>query len=133
MNYAKHLRKGLIEILKNILKEGCETGFQDGLTITFSTENQYVVVPERIKWPNEMKILLSEGTFEDLRVYDTFFEIVLYFDDVEELLKIPYGFVKKIESLESNFELNIMKEEESDFFITDENVINVDFEKKNNI
>lgn len=131
MNYAKHLRKGLVEILKNILKEGCESGFQDGfgLTVTFSTENKYVVVPERIKWPNEMKIFLSEGTFEDLRVYDTFFEIVLYFDDVEELLKIPYVFVKKIESLESNFELNIMQDEDADFFITDDNVINIDFEK----
>ncbi|WP_342261910.1 ClpXP protease specificity-enhancing factor SspB [Alphaproteobacteria bacterium endosymbiont of Tiliacea citrago] len=132
MDYNKHLKKGFIDILKNILKEISQSGIKEGygLAITFLTNSPHVVISERIKWPNEMKVYLSEGTFEDLRICDTFFEIVLFFDDEEELLKIPYVFVTKIEDTENNFELNFLKSENEDFFITDENIINIDFEKK---
>lgn len=133
MDYTKHLKKGFINILKGILKEISESGFKNGygLTITFSTDNQYVVISDKIKWPEEMKIFLSDGTFEDLRVCDTFFEVVLYFDEKEEIVKIPYVFVTRIEDAENKFELDFIKSAENDFYITDENIINIDFEKKN--
>lgn len=134
MNYKNHLRKGYVAILKDILRDISDNGMDgdSSLEITFGVKNSYVTISERIKWPEaeEMKVYLTDGSFEDLRVCDTFFEMILYFDDKEEYVKIPYPFVRKIEDASNGFEMNFSLNDESNFYVTDENIINIDFEKK---
>lgn len=135
MNYQKHLKKGFIFIFKNILQEIAESGIisKGGLTIEFSTTSKSVVVSDRVRSPDKMVIVLADRSFDDLRVFDLFFEVILYFDEQEELFKIPYICIERVSDVENSFELDFASlGNENDFYLTEENIINIDFESLNN-
>lgn len=88
------LRNGVVrEALRRVEKEGLPGDHH--FYLTFNTAFPGVSISDRMreKYPREMTIVLQHQ-FEELRVRDDGFDVRLSFDNIPELLSVPFNALK---------------------------------------
>ncbi|MDZ5761987.1 Stringent starvation protein B superfamily protein [Candidatus Cyrtobacter comes] len=94
LDYGALFDKAIVDIIKNVLTITEKSGLMGGnyFYISFYTTFPNVVLPASLldKYPVDMTIVL-QNQFEDLRVYDSYFEVVLYFHGKPHKLRVPFN------------------------------------------
>ena len=109
INYQKILNKNLlnvfIEILKNVEKNGLQSG--NHLYITFNTNNTNTKIPEWLlqKHPSEMTIVI-QNEYYHLSVNKKHFSIGLSFNNKKSDLIIPFDSIISFVDPSAKFGLN---------------------------
>ena len=118
INYSQILKKNMLNILKDVLKEIEKNGLQDGhhLYITFKTGVNKVVIPKWLKekFPEEMTIVI-QYEYWNFKVSKNSFNICLSFNDTKGNLTIPYESVISFTDPFANFGIKLIQEELKDF------------------
>ena len=93
INYTKVLRKNLINVLKDILKDVKKNGLINSqhLYIAFKTNHHKVILPDWLKkkFPKEMSIVI-QYEYWNLEIYKNSFDIELSFNNKIAKLIIPF-------------------------------------------
>ena len=96
LRYDKMVENALRGVLRDALTITAEHGLPGAhhFYITFHTRHPGVVIPDhmRTRYPDEMTIVLQHQ-FWGLDVTDTYFEVTLSFNRVNERLHIPFAAV----------------------------------------
>ena len=98
--YQKLVQEALLGVVRSVLKDVSENGLQgeQHFFITFRTQADGVHIPKSMKerYPDEMTIVLQHQ-FDDLKVEDDSFSVLLSFSGKPERLIVPFksllGFV----------------------------------------
>ena len=108
INYPKILKKNMINVFKEVLKEIEKNGLKGGhlLYITFQTKDNSIKLPTslRKKFPEEMTIVI-QYEYWDLKVLKDKFEIMLSFNNSKLNLSIPYTSIISFADPFANFGL----------------------------
>ena len=110
IDYKSILKKNMINVLKDVLKNIEENGLKGGhhLYITFLTNNPKALLPRWLKekYPNEMTIVIQYEYYH-LTVNDDNFSIGLSFKDVKADLVISYESIISFADPFANFGLKL--------------------------
>jgi len=92
--YATEIQVALRSVVKSVLFKVAEHGYLPGehyFGITFNTSAKGVLIPDFLlkKYPGWMTIVIQHQ-WSDLKVFDFYFSIGLYFNGVKEILTIPF-------------------------------------------
>ena len=113
INYSEILKKNMINVFKDVLKNIEINGLQDGhhLYITFNTSNKKILIPEWLKkkHPNEMTIVI-QYEYWNFKVKKNSFNIGLSFSDIKSNLKIPFDSVISFVDPFANFGLKLIQD-----------------------
>jgi hypothetical protein len=113
INYSKILRKNMINVLKDVLKEIQLNGLQENhhLYITFNTKNEKATLPDWLKerYPNEMTIIIQYEYWNFIIKKDSF-NIGLSFDGIKTDLNIHFDSVISFADPYANFGLKLIKD-----------------------
>ena len=98
IHYEELAQDALRSVIGTVLTRVEKTGKLPGehhFFIAFDTQADGVNISKRLKeqYPEEMTIVLQHQ-FWDLRVEETFFEVRLSFNNVPELLVVPYSAIR---------------------------------------
>ncbi len=104
------LRAVVRETMERIAREGLPG--EHHLYITFRTHETDVQIPEYLteRYPDEMTIVLQHQ-YEKLDVGEDGFSVALNFNDIQELLKIPFGAISAFADPSANFGLQFKFDE----------------------
>ena len=112
IDYQKIFKKNIINILIDVLKNIEKNGLSDGhhLYITFLTNHPKVMIPKWIKdkYPSEMTIII-QYEYYDLEINKNNFSITLSFGDIKTNLKINYNAIISFADPSANFGLILQK------------------------
>ena len=116
INYPQILKKNMINVLKDVLREIEKNGLKEGhhLYITFKTDNKNIILPKWLKkiYPKEMTIVI-QYEYWNLKVFEKKFEILLSINDVKVNLFIPFKSIISFVDPYANFGLKISTEEDN--------------------
>ena len=141
IDYQKIFKKNIINILIDVLKNIEKNGLSDGhhLYITFLTNHPKVMIPKWIKekYPSEMTIIIQYEYYNlNINKYD--FSIGLSFNNIKADLKISYDSVISFADPYANFglklinkDLKIKKEKKNSNIRKKDNIIDINKFKKN--
>lgn len=94
INYPKMIDDALHEVVKGVLRMVSKEGLKDGhhFFISFITEAPGVKLSNKVKlkYPEEITIVV-QYQFDDLKVENDKFSLVLSFDGIEERVVVPYA------------------------------------------
>ena len=111
INYAQILKKNMLNIFRDVLKNIETNGLQKGhhLYVTFKTDNKKIIIPDWLKqkYPTEMTIVI-QYEYWNFRISKNYFEITLSFNDIKSNLKIPYNAVISFADPYANFGLKLI-------------------------
>ncbi|MBO5997047.1 MAG: hypothetical protein J6P93_00770 [Alphaproteobacteria bacterium] len=115
--YQKLVQEALLGVVRSVLKDVSENGLQgeQHFFITFRTQADGVHIPKSMKerYPDEMTIVLQHQ-FDDLKVEDDSFSVLLSFSGKPERLIVPFksllGFVDPSEQFALQFTPALMEE-----------------------
>ena len=114
IDYQNILKKNMINVLKDVLKNIEENGLKEGhhLYITFITNNPKVSLPRWLKekYPNEMTVVIQYEYYH-LTVNEDNFSIGLSFNDVKADLVINYESIISFADPFANFGLKLINKE----------------------
>ena len=114
IDYQNILKKNMINVLKDVLKNIEENGLKGGhhLYITFLTNNPKALLPRWLKekYPNEMTIVIQYEYYH-LTVNEDNFSIGLSFNDVKADLVINYEAIISFADPFANFGLKLINKE----------------------
>ena len=128
------LRNVVKEVLKNISDDKLPENHHFYITFDTNFENVELPIILKDKYPTEMTIVI-ENSFWELNVQDSFFSIILTFNNIRSKLTIPYKSLLVFSDPYANFHLKFPKFEynKNTNNKTDknkENIINIkDFKK----
>ena len=108
--FKKNITNILIEVLKNIEKNGLSEG--NHLYITFQTDHKKVIMPMWLKekYPKEMTIVIQHEYY-NLKIKKDRFFVGLSFNDINADLEIDYGSVISFADPFANFGLKLIEKE----------------------
>ena len=116
INYPQILKKNMINVLKDVLREIKKNGLREGhhLYITFKTDNKNIMLPKWLKkkYPKEMTIII-QYEYWNLKVFKEKFEILLSINDVKVNLFIPFKSIISFADPYANFGLKISTKDNS--------------------
>ncbi len=108
-DYQKILNKNLLNVLIDILKEIEKNGLDGNnhLYITFKTNNPKNIVPNLLlqQYPNEMTVVIQHEYYH-LSVNKDYFNIGLSFNNKKSDLKISFDSITSFADPSANFGLN---------------------------
>jgi len=115
--YQKLVQNALLGVVRSILKTAADDGLQgeQHFFITFRTQSKGVHIPTFLKerYPDEMTIVLQHQ-FDDLKVEEDNFSVLLSFSGKPERLTIPFtalmGFADPSEQFALQFMPALMEE-----------------------
>ena len=111
IDYQNILKKNMINVLKDVLKNIEENGLKEGhhLYITFITNHPKVSLPRWLKekYPNEITIVI-QYEYYNLTVNEDNFSIGLSFNDVKANLVISYKSIISFADPFANFALKLI-------------------------
>jgi len=114
INYQNILKKNMINVLKDVLKNIKENGLKEGhhLYITFLTNHPKTSLPSWLKekFPNEITIVI-QYEYYNLTVNEDNFSIGLSFNNVKTDLEISYESIISFADPFANFGLKLMNKE----------------------
>ena len=109
MDYNKIVKKNIINIFKDVLKEIEKNGLNSNqsLYITFNTEDKNIIIPDWLKnkYPNKMTIII-QYEYWNLKIKNNSFLINLSFENIKVDLNIPYNSIISFVDPASNFGFN---------------------------
>ena len=119
--YQKLVQEALLGVVRKILQKAAENGLQGAqhFFITFRTQAPKVVIPTFLKerYPDEMTIVLQHQ-FDDLKVEEDNFSVLLSFNGRPERLTIPFkalmGFADPSEQFALQFMPALMEEQKEE-------------------
>lgn len=120
-SYFHFLQEGLRYSVRKILKQVATQGLDSiaesfehlpSLYITFASKQAHL--PENIKkqYPDFLTIVL-EHEFWNLKVFETYFEVELIFDEKKENIKVPFGSLKQFEDRNKSFLIELSVDEKA--------------------
>jgi hypothetical protein len=106
------LRGVVRQTLTRVLADGLPSDHH--LYITFATQAADVVLPQYLheKFPAEMTIVLQHQ-YRDLAVDSDGFSVSLSFNNIDELLRIPFAAIRAFADPSVNFSLQFRSESET--------------------
>jgi len=111
INYQNILKKNMLNVLKDVLKNIEKNGLTDGhhLYITFLTKHPGVLLPKWLKekFPNQMTIVIQYEYYK-LKVNTDNFSIGLSFNDIKAQLDISYKSIISFADPFANFGLKLI-------------------------
>jgi len=118
--YQKLVQEALLGVVRNILQKAANNGLQGAqhFYITFRTQMQGVDIPSSLKerYPDEMTIVLQHQ-FDDLKVKEDAFSVLLSFNGKPERLTIPFksllGFADPSEQFALQFMPALMEDKKA--------------------
>ena len=114
IDYQNILKKNMINVLKDVLKNIEENGLKGGhhLYITFLTNHSKAILPKWLKekYPNEMTIVIQYEYYH-LAVNEDNFSIGLSFNYVKANLVISYESIISFADPFANFGLKLINKE----------------------
>ena len=114
IDYKKILKKNMINVLKDVLKNIEENGLKGGhhLYITFLTNHPKTILPGWLKekYPNEITIVI-QYEYHHLIVNEDNFSIGLSFNDAKADLVISYEAIISFADPFANFGLKLINKE----------------------
>tara|TARA_B110000196_G_C21013321_1_gene599045 strand:+ start:542 stop:985 length:444 start_codon:yes stop_codon:yes gene_type:complete len=115
INYNKILKKNMINVFKDVLRNIEKNGFEEGhhLYITIDTNNKKTLIPKWLKekHPNEITIVI-QYEYWNFNVQSNFFNIGLSFNGIKTDLEIPYESIISFADPFANFGLRLKNKEE---------------------
>jgi hypothetical protein len=115
INYHKILKKNMINVFKDVLKNIEKNGLQEGhhLYITIDTNDKKILIPKWLKekHPNEITIVV-QYEYWNFHVKSNFFSIGLSFNDIKADLEIPYDSIISFADPFANFGLRLKNKEQ---------------------
>ena len=133
INYSNILKKNMINVFKDVLKNIQNNGINNGhhLYITFKTNSQKVVIPKWLKekYPKEMTIVI-QYEFWNLKVENDYFKITLSFNNINADLVIPFNKVISFADPYANFGLKLSNSKTNN---TKKDSEKIEKKKKNNV
>ena len=97
IDYESLQQDAMRGLVRNVMLRIAKTGLPGDhhFYISFHTRGTGVTVSKRLleRYPDEMTIVL-QNKFSDLKAYDDWFEVTLWFDSIAERLTIPYSAIK---------------------------------------
>ena len=146
--YDEIVQEALRAVVGRVLGQVEQTGGLPGdhhFYITFKTQGPGVDIPRHLveRFPDEMTIVL-QNKFWDLKVYDSYFQVSLTFNQIATQLTIPFGAITAFVDPAVNFALQFqvqadeepephdVAENDAPQVMTEDgsNVVTVDFGKK---
>ena len=110
INYSQILKKNMLNVLRDVLKEIEKNGLLGGhyLYITYKTNAKNVTIPVWLKkkYPEKMTIII-QYEYSNLKVFEKRFEILLSFNNAKIDLSIPYKSVISFADPFANFGLKL--------------------------
>ena len=132
IEYKTILKKNLINVFVDILKEIKNNGLSDGnhLYITFLSNHKDVLIPDwlRKKYPKELTIVL-QYEYSNLTINKKFFTVILSFNNKKTNLKVSYDSILSFADPFANFGLKLKSGNEKNNKVQNKNVSN----EENNI
>ena len=114
IDYQNILKKNMINVLKDVLKNIEENGLKEGhhLYITFLTNHPKALLPRWLKekYPNEMTVVIQYEYYH-LTVNEDNFSIGLSFKDLKADLFISYESIISFADPFANFGLKLINKE----------------------
>ena len=136
IDYQNILKKNMINVLKDVLKNIEENGLGGGhhLYITFLTNHPKVLLPGWLKekYPNEMTIVIQYEYYH-LTVNEDNFSIGLSFKDVKADLFISYESIISFADPFANFGLKLINNEPLNKTIKKNSMKKTKSKKTNNV
>ncbi len=113
--YDEIVQEALRAVVGRVLGQVERTGGLPGdhhFYITFKTQGQGVDIPRHLieRFPDEMTIVL-QNKYWDLKVYDTYFQVSLTFNQIPAQLTIPYGAITAFVDPAVNFALQFQAQD----------------------
>ena len=134
INYSNILKKNMINVFKDVLKNIQNNGINNGhhLYITFKTNSQKVFIPKWLKekYPKEMTIVI-QYEFWNLEVENDYFKITLSFNNVNTDLIVPFDKVISFADPYANFGLKLSNSSKTNN--TKKDSKKIEKKKKNNV
>lgn len=101
--YKKLINIAMLGVVRSVMRD-VSTGVAGNFFITFSTQAASMSDALRIKYPNEMSIILQHQ-FRDLQVSHESFAVTLSFSGVEERLVVPFSSISYFLDRDCDFSL----------------------------
>lgn len=113
--YDEIVQEALRAVVGRVLGQVERTGGLPGdhhFYITFKTQGPGVDIPRQLveRFPDEMTIVL-QNKFWDLKVYDSYFQVSLTFNQIPAQLTIPFGAITAFVDPAVNFALQFQAQE----------------------
>jgi hypothetical protein len=111
INYQALIDKAMHSVLRRALEQisKCQNSLDDDSSffVSFLTNYPGVVLSQKLRdqYPEEMMVIM-QYQFDDLKVEENKFSVVLYFNDIPEFISIPYDSVTSYIDKEANFALS---------------------------
>ncbi len=114
--YDEIVQEALRAVVGRVLGQVEQTGGLPGdhhFYITFKTQGPGVDIPRHLveRFPDEMTIVL-QNKFWDLKVYDSYFQVSLTFNQIATQLTIPFGAITAFVDPAVNFALQFQAQED---------------------
>jgi len=114
INYSQILRKNMLNVFRDVLKNIEVNGLQEGhhIYISFKTDSKKVVIPDWLKkkHPKEMTIVI-QYEYWNFKVKNNLFSIGLSFNDINANITVPFDAVISFADPYANFGLKLINEE----------------------
>jgi len=114
IHYSQILKKNMLNVFRDVLKNIEANGLQEGhhLYISFQTDVKKVVIPGWLKekHPKEMTIII-QYEYWNFKVKNDSFNIGLSFNDIKANLTVPFDAVISFADPYENFGLKLINEE----------------------
>ena len=114
INYSQILRKNMLNVFRDVLKNIEVNGLQEGhhIYISFKTDSKKVVIPDWLKekHPKEMTIII-QYEYYNFKVKNESFNICLSFNDIKANITVPFDAVISFADPYANFGLKLINEE----------------------
>ena len=109
--YQEMIQTALLGVVKQILEQVAEEGLigEKHFYISFKTTADGVIIPDFLKqrYPDEMTIVLQHQ-FDDLKINDDKFSVLLAFNGKPERLTIPFASILTFADPSEQFALQFM-------------------------
>jgi hypothetical protein len=133
MDYLSILQEALKKVVVFILSDVAKNGLQGShhFYITFKTHYPGVILSKDLKEQfSDMITIVMQNDFENLVVYENYFEVNLSFGGVYQKVKVPFDSIIRFEDPSEPFALDFIVLEKEGEDEEDENIIRLDSFRK---
>lgn len=130
IRYDLIVQEAMLGVVKKVLTDAQKNGLSNDhhFYLTYATCYDGVEIPSHLleKYPDEITIVLQHE-FEDLVVYEDYFIVTLWFNNVPAHLRVPFKAIKAFfdPSVKFGLQFNLINEDKSEETNNGDNVDNV--------
>ncbi len=117
IGYNKLMNKAMINVIIDVLsfiKESNHIPGEHHLYISFATRHKAVIIPKQLKekFLDKMTIVLQHQ-FQDLEIKESYFSVTLHFDNIPQIITIPYDAITSFFDPSVNFGIDFLAQNNS--------------------